>query len=338
MPENAFPDPHPPHPRSGWFLKAAWLIGAFILAALILIVLRIGELENFTGLLEQAKPGWLLLALLFQFLTFVSLASAWRATLSKVGHPVALTRLVPLGLAKHFTDQAIPSLGMSGNLLVARGILKRGVPAPLALTAIVMDIIGYYAAYMLMVLLTLFILKTHYQASASLLAAFALFGALAVGIPFLIIWMKRRGKRPLPRLFSRLPFSEFIFRTIEEVPSRVLRDPVLIAKNAFFEMGAFLLDSATFWALLLSIGLPVSPVVPFTAYITAAVVGTISPLPTGLGTFEAVAVATLGLLRVPLEAALTATLLLRGFVFWLPMLPGLLLVKGVIGGKRRKEE
>jgi len=34
--------------------------------------------------------------------------------------------------------------------------------------------------------------------------------------------------------------------------------------------------------------------------------------------------ATLG---VPLEAALTATLILRGFTFWLPMLPGLWLAR-----------
>jgi uncharacterized protein (TIRG00374 family) len=89
----------------------------------------------------------------------------------------------------------------------------------------------------------------------------------------------------------------------------------------------------TLWVVLLSIGQAVHPMVPFTVFIAASVFGTVSPVPMGLGTFEAVAVATLGLLGVPIEAALTATLLLRGFTFWLPMLPGLVLARGEIGGK-----
>jgi hypothetical protein len=46
-----------------------------------------------------------------------------------------------------------------------------------------------------------------------------------------------------------------------------------------------------------------------------------------LATFEAASVAMLTTLGVGTEAALTATLLLRGFTFWLPMLPGFWLVR-----------
>jgi uncharacterized membrane protein YbhN (UPF0104 family) len=53
------------------------------------------------------------------------------------------------------------------------------------------------------------------------------------------------------------------------------------------------------------------------------VAATVLLVPGGLGTFEASAVAMLALFRVPVEAGLTATLLLRGFTYWLPMLPGL---------------
>lgn len=35
----------------------------------------------------------------------------------------------------------------------------------------------------------------------------------------------------------------------------------------------------------------------------------------------------LGLMGVPIEAALSATLLLRGFTVWLPMLPGMWLAR-----------
>jgi len=323
-----------PHPdRSKWVLWSTWIFGILILAALILIVLRLGELKNFARLADQAHPEWLVSALFLQFLTYVSVASAWRATLKKADHPVPLSRLVPLGLAKLFTDQAIPSAGMSGNILVARGLSRRGVPAHLVLTTLFVDILGYYIAYTIMVLATLSILRTYYQAPAVLLSAFTLFAILAIGIPSLIVWLKRRSSRPLPRILQRFPFSDFLLRIIREVPSGIMRDPILIFKNTLFEAGIFLLDALTLWVILLSIGQTVPLMVPFTVFIAASVVGTVSPVPMGLGTFEAVSVATLGMLSVPIEAALTATLLLRGFTFWLPMVPGLFMAQREIGGK-----
>jgi uncharacterized protein (TIRG00374 family) len=328
-----FPDIPPQPERSKWAFWGAWVFGILILAVLILIVLKIGDLRNFAQLAVQSRPEWLAAAILFQFLTYVCVASAWRATLLKTGHPVPLPRLVPLGLAKLFTDQAIPSVGMSGNLLVLKGLLRRGIPVHLVLTALFVDIIGYYIAYMIMALGTLFLLRAYYQAHAALLSTFTLFAALAIGIPSLIIWLKRRTSRSIPGIIHRLPFSNLLFRIIREVPSEILRNPVLIFKNTFFEAGIFILDALTLWAVLLSIGQKVPFMIPFTVFIAASVVGTVSPVPTGLGTFEAVAVATLGLLQVPIEAALTATLLLRGFTFWLPMIPGLIMAQKEIRGK-----
>ena len=59
----------------------------------------------------------------------------------------------------------------------------------------------------------------------------------------------------------------------------------------------------------------------------ASMAATLGPIPLGLGTFEAACVGMLSLLGVAIEAALAATLLLRGLTFWLPMVPGLWLAK-----------
>jgi uncharacterized protein (TIRG00374 family) len=338
MVNNTLHDLHPHHFRPKWPHKGAWILGILILAALIMIVLRLGELKNFIRLSEQARPQWLVTAVFLQFLTYVSVASAWRATLARTGHPVPLTRLVPLGLGKLFTDQAIPSVGMSGNILVAKGLSRRGVPAHLVLAALFVDIIGYYIAYMIMVLVTILILKAYYHVHAALLSLFTLFAVLAIGIPSIIVWIKRRSSRPLPRILQHIPFSDIFMRIIREVPSGILRDPVLVFKNTCFEAGVFLLDVITLWVVLFSLGQEVSIMVPFICFIAASVAGTVSPFPVGLGTFEAVAVATLGMLGIQIEVALTATLLLRGFTFWLPMLPGLLIAQREIGGGKKSRK
>jgi hypothetical protein len=58
-------------------------------------------------------------------------------------------------------------------------------------------------------------------------------------------------------------------------------------------------------------------------------------VPLGLGTFEAACVATLTAAGTPLESALVGTLLARGWMTWLPMLPGLLLVRRELHNRKR---
>jgi ABC-type Fe3+ transport system permease subunit len=56
-----------------------------------------------------------------------------------------------------------------------------------------------------------------------------------------------------------------------------------------------------------------------------------SNMPVGLGTFEAGSVSHASFLGVSIEAALAATLLLRAFTFWLPMLPRIWLAQREFG-------
>jgi hypothetical protein len=95
----------------------------------------------------------------------------------------------------------------------------------------------------------------------------------------------------------------------------------------------FVLDALTFWVIFRSLGAAVNFMTAFVAFVMASVVATISFVPLGLGTFEASAVAILSLLGVGIEAALAATLLLRGLTFWLPMLPGVWLAHREMRGR-----
>ena len=65
----------------------------------------------------------------------------------------------------------------------------------------------------------------------------------------------------------------------------------------------------------------------FVAIIIATITGTVSFLPGGMGGFEAGSVMVLILFKVPIEVALTSTLLLRGFTLWIPLMPGILLAR-----------
>jgi uncharacterized membrane protein YbhN (UPF0104 family) len=55
----------------------------------------------------------------------------------------------------------------------------------------------------------------------------------------------------------------------------------------------------------------------------SALLAILGVIPGGLGLFEGGAVAMLRWFDVPVEAGLAATLLLRAWTFWLPMVPGM---------------
>ncbi len=93
------------------------------------------------------------------------------------------------------------------------------------------------------------------------------------------------------------------------------------------QVAIFLLDAGTLWIMLYALGLSVHPAQVFASFMLSTLARTLGPVPGGLGIFEAASVATLKLMGVPIAAGLAATLLLRGFSYWLPMAPGILLVR-----------
>ena len=83
-------------------------------------ILHFGDLRNFARLAERAKPLSLIGALLLQLSTYVSLAAGWQAVLRESGNPMHLPPLLRIAITKLFADQAIPSAGMGGNVILGR--------------------------------------------------------------------------------------------------------------------------------------------------------------------------------------------------------------------------
>ena len=323
--DTAHPGGHFPGGR--WRKIAPWLSGFLTLGAVVLVVVHLGTLEQFTRLALAIQPGWFLLALVAQAATYLSASLAWRQTLRRAGHPRPLRTLVPLGIAKLFTDQVVPSSGVSGAILVTAALRRRGVPTHAAMAVLLVGLVSYFAAYLLVVLGALAILWLHHRSNAALLAAVAIFIVVVVTIPSAVLWMKEWGPRLLGRWVRRLPGAGHLLSTIAEAPTDLLRDPVLLLQTMGFELAIFALDSLTLWLVLRGLGQDPAIWIAFASFIMASMVATLGPMPLGLGTFEAGCVGMLHHLGVSIEAALAATLLLRGLTFWLPMLPGLWLAR-----------
>ena len=163
------------------------------------------------------------------------------------------------------------------------------------------------------------------------MAALAL-ALVAVGLPTLILASRRWQPRILMKAVAHVPALNQLMKASETASTGLLSQKLVLFRAVALQLTVFGLDALTFWIVFLALGQPIAPWVAFVSLLAASVAATLAPIPLGLGTFEAGAVAMLALVGVPPETALAATLLLRGLTFWLPMVPSLWLARREVKG------
>lgn len=301
--------------------------GLLILGALLFSVSHFGEFEHFLGLLGKIDMLWVATALFLQLGTYFALALLWQQAFrfSSIRYP--LSRLLPLAVAKLFADQALPTGGISGIAFVMNAFKKREVSGSSGMGVMLIGILSYYAAYLLVAFVSLGILWVRRDANPWIVTCFAVFIIIAVAIPASILLLKRWGGKEPPSWILRIPAAEGLLKVYSKAPDSILRNPALLMITTFLQTVIFMLDAATLWAMLLALGEQVSPAVAFASFVFSSIVAMLSLIPLGLGSFEATSVALLAMSGVRLETAFAATLLLRGFTLWLPLVPGLLLTR-----------
>ncbi len=294
-----------------------------LLATLIVVFTRVEEERQFVALLTHLTPTWLLVAAGCQIGTYVCAAAVWSRVLHRSGVAHRLHALVPLGLAKLFVDQIVPTAGVGGTMLVGRGLVRRGVPPTLATAALLVDLLSFYAAHALAVILAVGIVWAHHDMSPVILILAVLFAVIAVGVPLTILQLNRQGSRLVPPWLRRLPGLTRVVQAMVAAPAEILRDRWLLLQTSVLQFAIVALDAATLDVMLRAVGHPLAPPAVFASFTMAALIAILGVIPGGLGLFEGGAVAMLRWFDVPVEAGLAATLLLRAWTFWLPMAPGI---------------
>ena len=138
----------PPPPR-GALTWIGWMVGAAALGALVLGVAHFSEERELAALMERVQPAWLLLALVLQTVTYVAQGDVWRRVMRAGGQTIGRGEVFRLSLTKLFVDQALPSAGISGSIVVGRVLEQRGVPRALVMAGVVVNTISYHAANVL---------------------------------------------------------------------------------------------------------------------------------------------------------------------------------------------
>lgn len=309
-----------------------WLLGAAGLAAVVTVALHLSEVHAFAQQLARLQPGWLLLAVLLQAMTYLAQGQLYRRVAHAGQAELSLWQGARLGLMKLFIDQALPSYGLSGTLAATAAFERHGIRRPVVMACLAVSLTAYLLAYVASLAAALAVTVLEGHATRLLLLAGGLFvlGTLGAGLAVALV-----AGHPLPARLSRLPGGQWLQRplaVLAEADARLVRDPRLLLAATGLDLGIVLLDATTLWVLILALGESPSWASVFAGFMLASVLRSIGVTPGGLGLFEAALFTTLSWAGISVPVALSATLLFRGLSFWLPMLPGLLLARGAVKG------
>ena len=308
-------------PAAQW---RSWLLALLLVAAVAFAGFHWGDVKKFGELVTHAQPLWLLAAFAVQLGTYTSLAFEWSRVLHAGRCQAPFGKLLGLTVAKHFADQMVPTAGMSGNVVVADRLTKIGSSRSVAMAAVIMSIIAYYASYAVAAVIALLFLVVRGDGSWFAVTLIGAFLALAAAVPALSLWLQQKGKRAIPGWLQRFDSVRELFEMIGKAPGKLVRNRRLLGELTLLNGAAFALDGVTMLLCLYALGIRAPFDTAFVALIMASMVVTLGPIPMGLGSFEAVSIGTLRAKGVPFEAALSATLLFRGFTLWLPLIPGMI--------------
>jgi uncharacterized protein (TIRG00374 family) len=299
----------------------------FLIVFIVFISLNFGDLKKFITLVEESEPLWLVLGIIIQILTYVCAGAVWHAIAKTANRHLPMTSLARLSVEQLTVNQFIPSGDVAGNVIIVRAMKRFGLPNALAMEVLFIDTLAYQIAFGVVALISLLILWIYNHITLIIIGLVSVFFLSKAIITFVIWAIVNHRKLKLPGWVRKLKIISQMLEATSSVSNEKIFSLKLLLETSFFRFAIFVLDGATLYVVMRAIGIQPNPTIAFTAVIIGTMAGAVTFLPGGIGGFEAASIGILKLLGMPLEAAVTGTLLYRGLTLWIPLIPGLVMAR-----------
>ncbi len=310
---------------------AAFMVLAVI--ALYYLVPRLAGLEQTWRRVERGDPYWLLLALVFTIGSFSGYVALFRGVFVRAGTQIDWRESYQITMSGNLAARVFAAGGAGGVVLTAWALRRSGMSARQVADKSVSFVVLTYLVYALALVVCGIGLRTGLLPGTAPFAVTvppALFGAAAcvvgIAIAFVPTDFQHRvgsgGDGAGDGLVGRWT------RRVANVPAAASagvrdamhhlgsRDPALLGALAYW---AF--QIAVLWAAFRAFGEAPQLAVLVMAFFVG-MFGNLLPMPGGVGGVEGGMIAALVAFGVDAGLAVVAVLVYRAFVFWLPMLPG----------------
>lgn len=307
-----------------------------VIAALVLAFFQREQLIRISSLFSEISIGLLLLAILFQALTYVMQGFSFKYLLRIYNKEGKIVELSNAGLGYTFINQMLPAAGLTAAPLfpaLKSGRTNKGEGAVVAVTWFALYYLLFFAL-LFVGFLSLFFDDQLRRSQVAPVATLVVIIFVLIVVGYFIVRKKERLERLFAFVFSRILTKVPVLRKrAEEWRVRVMRfvDELYRASAdlrdkksslfapAFFVLLLHLLDLLTMYVLLLNFGIETPFAVLAVGYCLANFITMISTVPLGIGVFEASMSLTYASLGVPFDQALVAVLIFRALAFWIIM-------------------
>jgi Mg2+-importing ATPase len=300
----------------------SWLLGTAVFGSVIAAALHFSEERAFVRLAERAQPWWLGAAAVLQAGTYVAQGRIWRLVGAAADYRVSRWAALELAFAKLFTDQALPSAGLSSSVFIAKALERWQLPSTAIKAAVLVNITSYHLAYVAALVGALVMMQRRGDTNALVIVTAVLFLLFSLGLSVMLLALSGHRYSHYTGRLRKIPGLPTMLDFLSDADARLVRSPRVLAEAIGLQGAIVLLDAATVWTLIRALGASASASGVFASFMVASLFRTMGIVPGGLGTFEATSVLMLRTMGVDVAVALSATLLFRGLSFWLPMLPG----------------
>jgi len=301
----------------------SWFLGVAFLAGVIVVALHFSEAVDFFESLRRIRPTWLAAALAVQAGTYLAQGEIWRAIGRKAGSLLPRSMLYKLSLSKLFVDQAIPSAGVSGTVVVAKSLSGLGLSKTAVVAGVVINTTSFFIAYVAALAVALAIVIKSGHASSLIVSASLLFMLLGIALTAGMLAVTGKHISRIPKRLHRFQIVQNALKDARNASTKLVHSVWLQTVASCYQLLTFFLDAVTLWILVQSLGGRSTIPSVFASFMIANLFRSISFIPGGLGTFEAAVVYMLKTEGTSYSAGLTAALLFRGITFFLPMAPGM---------------
>lgn len=304
----------PEHPQHLFRMKKSSIIQ--IVAVSIAIIILAPQFKDFSGsfgLISEAKISWIVFAGLLMLLSIVFAALVYMALVPK---SLPFKRTVLIQMATYFTNRLLPSglggIGFNALYLVKQARLSR---TDAAIFATANNMIGFIA-FSICIALASLIADSKIKTDLPLKQIFLITSALVVVAGTISLIFKKVQKRVIDFLGHMLG-----------VIIEMAKHPRRIILSTLASMGITACYAAVLWAATKSVGIELSIMDIFIAFVVGNTALTVSPTPGGIGAVEIAITGVIISADVPQSIALASVIIFRLISYWLPILPGYIAFK-----------
>lgn len=300
--------------------------------------------------LMNAKPSWLLLAVLLQVVKYLVLSYNFHINFQKAGVGFRYWEVLKATFVYMYVCVSTPFVGAGGLLAFVQYAGHQNVSKLKVAAGSFLALLGDYLGFFIIVLFSLIVFKdTIDDFPVNYIIAMLSFGALLIGLVFSSIFMKgflvkifdylrRLANYTTYLIHKKVHFDDkWAHRNVDlahECFVDIKKDPTFYLKVILVGFTFHVLNIFTLYAVAASFSEKLNISKTVSSYVVLNILETVSPTPNGIGIIESLVPEFMSSIGIEFSSSLVIITVFRLIYFYIPLILGFYFSYRIFNGKK----